>query len=80
MQRKLVSNELSFIQAEMNRTEFYISLLQPKYMAVFNKIYIEENTVDETAGILDISKVTVRRYIERGVNNLTDMYNSLIVT
>ena len=75
--RKSVINALNKARTEIDRLEFYISLLDEKKASVLKLLYIDGLTWKETQQRLSISGNTLFRYRGDAIAELTEMCGRL---
>lgn len=71
-------DDLEQVRLEIDRIEYYISILDEKYSNVLLAIYIENLTFYQTCEKLKISLTSAQRIRKKGVERLVEMYNRLI--
>ena len=76
-QKKELEFELKYLQEQIRRIEFYISILNSEHASVLNDLYIECLTIEETAAKESISITSVKNNRRAGIKNLVEMFNSI---
>jgi len=72
-----VNSELCVLETEINRLEYYVSLLDKNEEAAIRLLYFERRSWPEAAEELNISKRTLFRYRKSAIEELASMYSLL---
>ena len=73
-----LKNDLNSINIELERMEYYISLLDERHSSVLKSLYMDGLTFTETACKRHLSVSAIQKLRKVGIEKLVDMYNLLI--
>lgn len=76
-QKQVLEEELSVLRTQIERIEFYISIIDPKYASVLRDLYIEGHTFEETAIKENISITAVKNSRRAGIEKLVEMFRAV---
>lgn len=70
-----IRRELRTLEAEVNRLEYYVSLLDKRGATVIRLLYFERRSWEEAGDEMRVSERTLSRYRKSAINELVSMFS-----